>query len=67
MAVKEGMLVKAAGIVLIRQRPGTAKGVFIITIEDETGVTNLIIFKGLLEQYRKEVTNSTVLMVERKL
>lgn len=65
--IKEGMLVKAAGIVLVRQRPGTAKGVCFITIEDETGVTNLVVFANLFEQYRKEITNSTVLMVEGKL
>lgn len=65
--IKEGMLVKAAGIVLVRQRPGTAKGVCFITIEDETGVTNLVIFKDLFEKYRKEITASTVLMVEGKL
>lgn len=61
------MLVKAAGIVLVRQRPGTAKGVCFITIEDETGVSNLVVFANLFEQYRKEITGSTVLMVEGKL
>lgn len=44
-----------AGVILVRQRPGTAKGVVFITIEDETGVTNLIVWRKVLEQYRKIV------------
>lgn len=59
--------VKAAGLVLVRQRPGTAKGVCFITIEDETGVCNLVLFEKIFEKYRKEVLQSTLLMVEGKL
>ncbi|WP_341837303.1 error-prone DNA polymerase [Chitinophaga pollutisoli] len=59
--------VKAAGLVLVRQRPGTAKGVCFITIEDETGVCNLVLFEKVFEKYRKEVLQSTLLMVEGKL
>lgn len=44
-----------AGVILVRQRPGTAKGVVFITLEDETGVTNLIVWKKVLEQYRETV------------
>ena len=44
-----------AGIILVRQRPGTANGVVFITLEDETGVTNLIVWSKVLEQYRKVV------------
>lgn len=65
--VKEGMIVKTAGLVLVRQRPGTAKGVCFITLEDETGVTNLVIFANLFAKYRKEILSSTILMVEGKL
>jgi error-prone DNA polymerase len=65
--VKGGALIKVAGLVLVRQRPGTAGGVCFITIEDEEGVSNLVVFKGLFEKYRKEVLQSRLLMVEGKL
>lgn len=65
--VANGQLVKVAGLVLVRQRPGTAKGMCFITIEDETGNTNLVVFEKLFETYRKEILNSKLLMVEGKL
>ncbi|WP_207425179.1 error-prone DNA polymerase [Pedobacter sp. SYSU D00535] len=65
--VKDGTLVKAAGLVLVRQRPGTAGGVCFITIEDETGFTNLVVFQSLFEKYRKEILGAKLLMVEGKL
>ncbi|WP_149243099.1 error-prone DNA polymerase [Dyadobacter sp. 32] len=64
---KDGTIVRVAGLVLVRQRPGTAGGVCFITIEDETGVANLVVFKGLFETYRKEILRSRLLMVEGKL
>jgi error-prone DNA polymerase len=65
--LKDGTPVKVAGLVLVRQRPGTASGIVFITIEDETGTSNLVVFKKLFDTYRKEVTRSTLLMVEGKL
>jgi error-prone DNA polymerase len=67
IAAKDGQTVKAAGLVLARQRPGTAKGVCFITIEDETGFTNLVVFENLFEKFRKEIIQSRLLMVEGKL
>lgn len=64
---KDGDIVKVAGLVLVRQRPGTAKGVCFITIEDETGNTNLVVFQKLFDQYRKEILSAKLLMVEGKL
>jgi len=64
---KDGDPVKTAGLVLVRQRPGTASGICFITIEDETGCANLVVFKNLFEQYRKEIMQSQLLMVEGKL
>ncbi len=64
---KDGDLVKTAGLVLVRQRPGTAAGVCFITIEDETGNANLIVWESLFEKYRKEILQSRLLMVEGKL
>ncbi|MFD2584447.1 OB-fold nucleic acid binding domain-containing protein [Pedobacter vanadiisoli] len=63
----DGQLVKVAGLVLVRQRPGTAGGVCFITIEDETGYTNLVVFEKLFETYRKEILHSRLLMVEGRL
>ncbi|NIJ52813.1 error-prone DNA polymerase [Dyadobacter arcticus] len=60
-------MVKVAGLVLVRQRPGTAGGVCFITIEDETGYANLVVFQSLFEKYRKEILRARLLMVEGKL
>ncbi len=62
-----GDLVKVAGLVLVRQRPGTASGICFITLEDETGIANLVVFKKLFDEYRKEIIQSRLLMVEGKL
>ncbi|HWW41217.1 error-prone DNA polymerase [Pedobacter sp.] len=64
---QNGQLIKVAGLVLVRQRPGTAEGVCFITIEDETGFTNLVVFEKLFEKYRKEILHSKLLMVEGRL
>jgi error-prone DNA polymerase len=63
----DGDLVKVAGLVLVRQRPGTAGGICFITIEDETGVANLVVFENLFNKYKKEILQSRLLMVEGKL
>lgn len=64
---KNGDTVKVAGLILVRQRPGTAKGVCFITIEDETGTANLVAFQNMFDKYRKEIIQSRLLMVEGKL
>jgi error-prone DNA polymerase len=64
---KDGDTVKVAGLILVRQRPGTASGICFITIEDETGTSNLVVFQKLFDQYRKEIIQSRLLMVEGKL
>ena len=63
----DGTPVKVAGLVLVRQRPGTAKGVCFITIEDETGTCNLVVFANIFNKFRKEIVQSKLLMVEGKL
>lgn len=65
--IADGAMVKISGLVLVRQRPGTAAGVCFITIEDETGSANLVVFKSLFDKYRKEILRATFLMVEGKL
>ena len=65
--MQDGYMVKVAGLILVRQRPETATGVCFITLEDETGTMNLVVFKKLFDQYRKEIIQSRLLMVEGKL
>lgn len=65
--VEDGDVVRVAGLVLVRQRPGTASGVCFMTIEDETGYANLVIFQNLFEKFRKEILQSTLIMVEGKV
>jgi error-prone DNA polymerase len=66
-ALKDGAFIKVAGLVLVRQRPGTAGGICFMTIEDETGVANLVIFESLFEKFRKEILQSRLIMAEGKL
>ena len=60
---KDGQLARACGLVTVRQRPGTAKGVLFLTLEDETGNVNVIVWKSLVEQQRKEVLGAALLGV----
>src|SRR5437868_6885803 len=53
-------LARGCGIVTVRQRPSTAKGVLFMTIEDETGSVNVIIWPSVLEAFRKEVLGATL-------
>lgn len=64
---RDGEVVKVAGLILVRQRPGTASGICFITIEDECGTANLVVFQKLFDKYRKEIIQSKLLMVEGKL
>ncbi len=63
----DGALVKIAGLVTVRQRPGTAKGVTFMTVKDETGFANLVIFQNLFDLYRKAILASKLVMVEGKV
>jgi len=65
--MKNGTTVKVCGLITVRQRPGTAKGVLFITIEDESGFSNLVVWSKTFEQYRKVILQSRLLMVEGKL
>lgn len=56
-------LARACGIVTVRQRPGTAKGVVFITLEDEHGTVNVICWPSLVEEYRREVMGAELLGV----
>ncbi|WP_316811683.1 hypothetical protein [Pedobacter heparinus] len=60
-----GQLVKVAGLVLVRQQPGTAGRVCFITIEDEIGYSNLVVFEKLFETYGKEILHSIILQPQK--
>ena len=60
---RNGRLARGCGIVTVRQRPGTAKGVLFVTIEDETGNVNVIIWPSLLERQRREALGASLLAV----
>ncbi|MFN4039384.1 MAG: error-prone DNA polymerase, partial [Erythrobacter sp.] len=60
-------MVKVAGVVLIRQRPGSAKGVTFITLEDETGVINLVVWPDLKEKLRKVVMGARLMEVRGRV
>ena len=59
----EGARVAVAGIVILRQRPGTAKGVIFLTLEDETGVVNVIVWRKMYERFRRAVIAGRMLRV----
>ena len=70
-ARKKGELVSVAGVVICRQQPGTASGVVFITLEDETGFANLILWRAVYEKFRLPARHSTILLahgeVERQV
>jgi error-prone DNA polymerase len=59
----DGRLARGCGLVTVRQRPGTAKGVMFVTLEDETGNVNVIVWPSLLEKQRKEALGASLLAV----
>ena len=63
MQARDGRFVQTAGLVLVRQMPGSAKGVMFITIEDETGIANLVIWPKLFEQQRHIILSAGMLAV----
>ncbi len=64
---RNGQPVRLAGLVLVRQRPGTAKGVCFITLEDETGVANLVVWPKVMAAYRKTIMTARLMQVEGKI
>ena len=61
--VSNGARISVAGLVLVRQRPGTAKGVIFITLEDETGICNVIVWRKKYEEFRRAVIAGRCLRV----
>jgi error-prone DNA polymerase len=65
--LKNGTWVKVAGLVLLRQRPSTAKGITFVTLEDETGIVNLIVRREIWERDRKAARCAVVMLVHGRL
>lgn len=63
----EGARVTVAGLVLVRQRPGTAKGVIFITLEDEFGVCNVVVWQKIYQTFRRAVISGRLLRVTGRL
>jgi error-prone DNA polymerase len=59
--------VRCAGVVLVRQRPGSANGVVFMTLEDETGIANVVVWPKIMEEFRKEVMGARLIMVEGRI
>ncbi len=62
-----GARVAVAGLVLIRQRPGTAKGVIFVTLEDETGTANVVVWAKVYERFRRAVIAGRLLRVTGRI
>jgi len=67
MDTRDGRWLEAAGIVLVRQRPGSAKGVMFITLEDETGIANLVIWPKVFEKFRRTILAASMMAVHGRI
>jgi error-prone DNA polymerase len=65
--VADGRRVIVAGVVLVRQRPGSAKGVVFMTIEDETGVANIVVWAKVFERFRPQVMGARMVLVRGRV
>jgi error-prone DNA polymerase len=65
--IDDGRRVEVAGLTLVRQRPGTASGVIFVTIEDETGVANLVVWPAVFERFRRVVLGAQLMAVRGKV
>jgi error-prone DNA polymerase len=61
---RDRQYVRCAGVILVRQRPGSAKGVVFMTLEDETGIANIVVWPKVMERFRKEVMGARLVLVE---
>ena len=64
---RDGRWLEAAGLVLVRQRPGSAKGVMFITLEDETGIANLVVWAKVFEKFRHTVLAASMMAVRGRV
>jgi error-prone DNA polymerase len=64
---RDRQFARVAGVVLIRQQPGSAKGVIFVTLSDETGITNAVIWPDVMKLYRREVMSAKLLVIEGQI
>ncbi len=67
LRAQDGDRAATAGLVLVRQRPGSAKGVIFMTLEDETGVVNVVVWPNVLERYRRAVLGARLALVRGRV
>ncbi len=67
MDARDGRWLEAAGIVLVRQRPGSAKGVMFITLEDESGIANLVVWPKVFERFRRTILSAGMISVRGRI
>jgi len=65
--VRNGCLVRTAGCIICRQRPGTAKGLLFLSIEDETGVSNAVVMPDVFDRERKTILNNSYLVIDGEM
>jgi error-prone DNA polymerase len=65
--LRDGARVAVAGVVLVRQRPGSAKGVVFMTIEDETGIANAVVWPKTLERYRRAIMSARLMLIRGRI
>ena len=65
--LRDGTSIAIAGVVLVRQRPGSAKGVVFMTIEDETGIANSVVWPKTLEKYRKVIMTTRLIFIRGRI
>ena len=65
--LRHGRFVRVAGLVLVRQRPGTARGITFVTLEDESGTANLIVRPEVWERYHRAASTATALLAHGRL
>jgi error-prone DNA polymerase len=65
--IRNGQRVRVAGLTLVRQRPGTASGVIFMTLEDETGIANIVVWPKIFEQFRPEVLGARLCAVQGRV
>jgi error-prone DNA polymerase len=67
LAARKGAKLRLPGLVLVRQRPGSAKGVVFFTVEDEWGTANLVVYAALVERFRAAVVSARLVVAEGRV
>lgn len=63
----DGARITVAGLVILRQRPGTAKGVIFLTLEDETGIVNIVVWRKMYDRFRRAVIAGRMLRITGRM